>query len=190
MATAGCKRKSTKENTPAKTPRLDVGLPSQEKTVPWIWWTKKRTGYGKWCIFRHESGIDELWKDVCETIESTEACGAKVSTKYPKNDLRDTDHKQGNLSDVHVVIVYTEKEHIKTVAKKLIYTVRQKMRYKPNEATHQGDYTSEERIILYTGWNRGNTFFLDPATKREEQIPLPTFEKEKANKMSMNYWTS
>jgi hypothetical protein len=113
---------------------------------------------GKWLVFKNkENGdLDRTWETIRCAVESGELGSplAKCSTDYD----RDKEKKEG------VICVYTTAETMDEVGLKLIPLVQQTIRYKTDEATLAGQYTSQGHgkvsiRVLY--WNKGKPKFSD-----------------------------
>ena len=140
----------------------------------WVWVdtpptiTHSQSTLGKWLVFKHFDKLDETWHSIRKVVESGElgATGAKCSTARENPNSRHQD--KGKTG---VICVYTSEESVDEVGLKLVNIVKQDIRYKTDEATLKGLYTSKGhgRVSLKTiYWNDGD----------------PGFEKKKKDKGS------
>ena len=138
-------------------------IPTQVFDDFWIWQDapgEKGETLGKWLVFKHKSVIDKTWATVSKAVASGElgpgCTGAKVSTMM-ENPLAWS-------SDMKVICVYTTAEDVDPVGLKLIQLVRQKIRYKTDEATLAGVYAVNgftKTTCRTLDWNNGNPKFTD-----------------------------
>jgi hypothetical protein len=112
---------------------------------------------GKWLVFKNkENGdLDRTWETIRCAVESGKLGSpiAKCSTNYGHDETRNS-----------VICVYTTAETMDEVGLKLIPLVQQTIRYKTDEATLAGQYTSQGHgkvsiRVLY--WNKGKPKFSD-----------------------------
>ena len=134
--------------------------PSSVTDDYWVWTdcaTVFGTTYGKWLVFGKEGKeLDGLWHTIHPLVRSGKlgATGAKCSTSL-SNDTA-LDDGRG------VICVYTTKEMRDEVGLKLVEEVQQTIKYKSDEATRKGMYTSRGykntcEKTLY--WNEGKASF-------------------------------
>ena len=125
---------------------------------------------GKWLVFKQFNKLDETWHTIRKTVESGElgATGAKSSTAMENPSSSD---RQGSStsSRVGVICVYTSEEAMDEVGLKLVYMVKQDIRYKTDEATHQGVYAIRgyKGVALKTiYWNDGEPSFVKKSVRK------------------------
>ena len=128
--------------------------------------------FGKWLVFKKVEELDETWHMIRRAVESGElgALCVKCSTATPDPSSYPTDPGIKG-----VICVYTSEKAIDEVGFKLIYLVKQNIRYKTEEATRQGlytlrGYTKVTLKALY--WNDGE----------------PSFEKKARDFKGKNKW--
>ena len=131
----------------------------------WVWVkaphsiTSSEEAFGKWLVFKNLEELDETWHMIRRAVESGElgATSAKCSTATP-----DPSSYPINPSSKGVICVYTSEKAIDEVGFKLIYLVKQNIRYKTEEATRQGLYTLRgyAKVTLKAlYWNDGEPSF-------------------------------
>ena len=103
-----------------------------------------------------------------KAVESGElgATGAKSSTAM---ESPSSSGRQGSSSRVGVICVYTSEETMDEVGLKLVYMVKQDIRYKTDEATRQGVYasTGHKGVALKTiYWNDGEPSFVKKSVRK------------------------
>ena len=115
--------------------------------------------YGKWLVFKHISVIDKNWGIISKAVAS-----GKLGATFCTVSTRKKSPKSGDDDDTHVISVYTTREDVDEVGMKLIPLVRQKIRYKPDEATLSNLYTchGHGKVTCRTlDWNNGRPKFTD-----------------------------
>ena len=142
--------------------REAVKLPSQENDAYWIWQDgpphirDKGPTLGKWLVFKHKSCIDQVWEKIKKATASGElgATASKVSTMR--------ENPNASNPAMKVICVFTTAEDIDEVGLKLIFMVKQTIRYKKDDATYSGIYSNRgfNNISCKTlEWNKGDPKF-------------------------------
>lgn len=154
---------SREENSQARAQDPEPLKPTQVFDDYWIWQDapeRKGETLGKWLVFKHMSAIDKTWELVRKAVASGElgpgCTGAKVATMMGNPTAMDRDMK--------VICVYTTAEDVDPVGLKLIQLVRQKIRYKTDEATLAGVYAINgftKTTCRTLDWNKGNPKFTE-----------------------------
>ena len=136
----------------------------------WVWADPPQSSQktlGKWLVFKRFDKLDETWHTIRKAVESGElgATDAKSSTAMEKSG------RQGSSasSRMGVICVYTSEEAMDEVGLKLVYIVKQDIRYKTDEATRQGVYSStgHKGIALKTiYWNDGEPSFTKKSVRK------------------------
>uniref|UniRef100_A0A1X7V8B3 Uncharacterized protein n=1 Tax=Amphimedon queenslandica TaxID=400682 RepID=A0A1X7V8B3_AMPQE len=154
---------SREEEAQARAQDPEALMPTQVFDDYWIWQEapeEKGETLGKWLVFKHKSVIDKTWATVRKAVASGElgpGCnGAKVATML--------ENPTATNPDIKVICVYTTAEDVDPVGLKLIQLVKQKIRYKTDEATMAGVYAINgftKTTCRTLDWNNGNPKFTE-----------------------------
>lgn len=143
----------------AATGDSDFRRPSEAYDVYWIFQHPSKPvlspTYGKWLVFQPVSEIDNAWEDIRKMVASDMlgATAAKTATMRENPHSTDENYK--------VMCVYTTQEDIEVVGMKLMSIVKNTIRYKTDQTTMSGKYSSGgmKTTCKTLLWNGGQPCF-------------------------------